>query len=111
MRLALALALLALGGGASAHVLEVDTEVSQGGLGRGSTELDARVALDGRPIRVAPDGRFIFGFGRDAKPEAALEVVFPDGERLHRGIHVAQRTYDVRRIDGLPEATINCRSP
>ncbi len=91
-------ALLVAHGAAS---LELSGAPIQGGLVIGKAEPGARVLLDGTSIRVAADGTFLLGFGRDASPEAAL-VVERDGTREARLLAVAQRTYDIQRIDGLP---------
>ncbi len=103
--LALAL-LLALTGGARAGTLQLDGAMEQGGLVRGRVDPGAKVSLDGATIRVAPDGRFIFGFGRDAAAKATLDVVFADGSRAHRDLTVVARHWDVRRINGLPKETV-----
>jgi len=93
---------LALANTASAATLSLDGPLEQGALIRGRTEPGARVVLDGRAIRVAPDGSFIFGFGRDAPATARLDVAFVDGRSEHRDLAVAVRQYDIQRIDGLP---------
>jgi murein DD-endopeptidase MepM/ murein hydrolase activator NlpD len=82
--------------------LSLEGAFTQGGLVRGKTEAGATVTLDGRAVRVAPDGSFVLGFGREAPAEATLDVAFPDGSREHRTLAVAARQYDVQRIDGLP---------
>ncbi len=85
-----------------ADTLVLDGAIEQGGLVHGRTEPGAKVTLDGRVLRVAPDGGFIFGFGRDAPASASLDVVFADGRGVHRALAVVQRRYDIQRIDGLP---------
>jgi murein DD-endopeptidase MepM/ murein hydrolase activator NlpD len=80
----------------------LDGAMEQGGLVRGKTESGAKVTLDGRPVRVAPDGSFVIGFGRDAAPKATLAFVHADGTREQRELAVAARQYDLQRIDGLP---------
>jgi murein DD-endopeptidase MepM/ murein hydrolase activator NlpD len=87
---------------ALAGTLELDGPLIQGSLIFGTTEAGAQVSLDGRPLRVSPSGRFLLGFGRDAKPEAKLEVVHPDGSRETRSLAIESRAYKVQRIDGLP---------
>ena len=89
-----------------AGTLSLEGSVEQGGLVRGKTDPGAAVTLDGRALRVAPDGSFIFGFGREAPSTAALDVAFPDGSREHRDLAVQARHYDVQRIDGLPEQQV-----
>jgi peptidase M23-like protein len=85
-----------------AETLTLSGALEQGGLVHGKTAPGAQVVLDGRPLRLAPDGSFIFGFGRDAPATARLDVVYPDGRQERRDLAVATRTYDVQRIDGLP---------
>jgi len=80
--------------------------VEQGGLVRGIVPAGAKVALDGKPIRVAADGHFIFGFGRDAPEHARLAVTYPDGHTAERALAVAKRNYDVQSIKGLPEEMV-----
>ena len=87
---------------AGAEDLRLDGDVVQGALVYGTTDPNARVLLDGRPVRVSPAGRFIIGFGRDAPEEARLDVVLPDGRSLERSLRVTQRSYKIQRIDGLP---------
>ena len=86
----------------AASALELEGPITQGGLIVGRAEPGARVALDGRAIRVAPDGRFLIGFGRDHSPRAGLTVTAPDGRVTRRTLAIAQRRYDIQRIEGLP---------
>lgn len=96
------LAALLIAAPSLAGTLLLEGAVEQGGLVHGRTDPGARVSLDGRALRVAADGSFIFGFGRDAPATAALDVVFADGTSAHRDLAVIQRQYDIQRIDGLP---------
>jgi murein DD-endopeptidase MepM/ murein hydrolase activator NlpD len=95
-------ALLLLIHPAVAGSVRLDGAMEQGGLVRGKTEPGAKVMLDGRPVRVAPDGGFVIGFGRDAAPTATLALVYGDGTREERELAIAARQYDIQRIDGLP---------
>ncbi len=85
-----------------AKTLQLDGPKKQGGLVQGRTEPGARVAVDGQAVRVSPDGRFLLGFGRDAKPVSRVAVTFPDGARVRRILSVAPRRYRTERVDGLP---------
>lgn len=78
----------------------------QGGLAGGRAPTGARVEIDGRPVRVAADGRFIVGFGRDHPAAAKLRVVRADGRVETRALAIEKRRYDVQRIDGLPPAQV-----
>ncbi len=95
-----------LAGNAIAGTVALDGTPEQGGLVRGVVDPGAQVSLDGKALRVAPDGYFIFGFGRDAPSAAALDIVFADGSRAHRDLAVISRQWDIRKVDGLPEETV-----
>ena len=88
--------------GARASELHLEGDLIQGGVVRGHVAQGSAVWLDGRELRVSPEGRFVFGFGRDARPRAELVVHHPDGHEDRRTLEVATRTYQVQRIDGLP---------
>jgi murein DD-endopeptidase MepM/ murein hydrolase activator NlpD len=90
----------------AAETLSLDGDFVQGGLVRGQTVPDAVVTLDGRTVNVDADGRFVFGFGRDADPRAELVVRFPSGESEVRRMDVANRDYSIERIDGLPSKMV-----
>ncbi len=76
-------------------------EMTQGGLIFAQSVPGATAKLDGEALRVTSDGRFIFGFGRDAAPKASLEVTTPDGKVETRALEIAQRDYKIQRIDGI----------
>ena len=95
-------AFLAVAAPTGAGTLELTGQATQGGILLGVSEPQAAVSLDGHPVEVAADGHFVFGFSRDAKPEALLVVRHPDGSREERVLAVAQRSYLVQRIDNLP---------
>lgn len=90
-----------------AGTLTLEGAVEQGGLVHGKTDPGAQVMFDGRAVRVAPDGGFVFGFGRDAPDHAALDITFADGSREQRDLAVEARHYDVQRINGLPEQQVS----
>ena len=105
-RLVFAISLAAFAASAHAASLTLDGPLEQGALVRGTVEPGARVSLDGHPIRVAPDGQFILGFGRDAPGEAALVVTDADGASERRVLTIEKRQYDVQHINGLPEEQV-----
>lgn len=103
----LAATLMASAGGiAAAEPLKLTGQPIQGGMMIGQAPPGSKVALDGRALRVAPDGRFIFGFARDQKPDATLVVTLPDGSRETRKLDVTKREYQIQRIDGLPPGQV-----
>ncbi len=85
-----------------AKEIRLEGNFVQGGLVFGTTQPDSLVSLDGRVLRLSPNGVFVFGFGRDAAPDAALQVIKPDGSQSVRKLAIARRDYDIQRIDGLP---------
>jgi len=86
-----------------AEEIRFEGNFTQGGLVRGGAPPGTAITLDGRHLRVSPEGYFAFGFDRDAPPEAVLVVSYPGGEQETRGLAVAPRDYRIQRIDGLPE--------
>ena len=89
----------------SAQALELEGSFTQGGLVTGRVAPDAKVYLDGKAVAVAPDGRFLFGFGREAEGTAELRAEGPDGT-VTRRLEIARRDYDIQRVDGLPERKV-----
>ncbi len=80
-------------------------ELAQGGLVIGHAPGCAAARLDGRRIAIDDEGRFVFGFGRDATRAHVLEVIC-DGRSVRRTLTVARRRFPVERIDGLPERSV-----
>lgn len=89
-----------------AHAVELSGQFMQGGLVVGQAQPGAKVTLDGEAVEVAANGAFVFGFARDAKLEATLVVIEADGKSETKTLSVAAQTYDVQRIDGLPERKV-----
>ena len=88
---------------AAALALELSGSIQQGGLVHGRTTPGAKVYLAEQALRVSPDGVFVFGFGRDAGPEANLVIELPNGQRHTHILNVRQRRYQEQAIDGLPQ--------
>ncbi len=102
----LAFVLLFVSAAAIGGELVLDGPLRQGGLIVGHGAPGLRATLDGRALRVDTEGRFVFGFGRDAAPSATLVVTHPDGAVEERQLAIAQRAYDVQRIDGLAKSLV-----
>jgi len=76
--------------------------LTQGGLAIGQAPPGARaVFLDGTPVPLAPDGRFLIGFGRDAKPAATVEALLPGNIRTRQTLKIAPRQWQIERIPQL----------
>ncbi len=83
-----------------------DRSLAQGGFVLGRAAPGTRLALDGRMVRVAADGAFAFGFGRDHGAGAALAITHPDNRREERRLAIARRQWQEQRINGLPPAQV-----
>ncbi|QXQ05113.1 M23 family metallopeptidase [Sphingosinicellaceae bacterium] len=57
------------------------------------------------PVRLAGDGRFVVGFGRDAPASAILTATLADGRAVTRTVDVEKRTYQVESIPSLHRPT------
>jgi hypothetical protein len=80
--------------------------LAQGSLAMGSAPPGSLVALDGRPLRVAADGRFVFGFGPDQTKASLVTVRYPDGGGDSRSFTPTVRQYEIQHVNGLPQKTV-----
>lgn len=79
---------------------------AQGGLVSGTVPAGTRsLALDGRDVPVAPDGRFMVGFSRDAPAQATLLALSASGRRTVRRLSVTRVTRQFRNLPTLPKGT------
>lgn len=81
-------------------------EFKQGGLVIGRTLPGTNVVFEGRQVQVSPQGVFVIGFGRNAKPTTSLELTSAKGETVRREYSVEQREYRIQKIDGLPPSKV-----
>ncbi|MDQ0838654.1 M23 family metallopeptidase [Sphingomonas faeni] len=78
--------------------------LSQGGLILGTAPAGTRtVTLNGKPITLSPDGRFIAGFDRDAGPQAMLAATLADGRTVTQPLTIAPRAWRIERLNTLPK--------
>lgn len=59
----------------------------------------ASVTLDGANVALAPDGRFVLAFDRDAPPRATLSARLRDGRAVDQQIAVAPGNWRIERIN------------
>lgn len=100
------LLVLNLGFATPAWALELYGNFKQGGLVIGHEDPGFEAFLDDIPLKVGPDGRFVFGFGRDAGPVVTLRIVYADGKVSEQTFNIEARVYEIERIDGLPPKTV-----
>ena len=74
-------------------------QLTQGGWARGIVPAGtAHLALNGRPVRIAPDGRFLIAFDRDAGPLSHLVAERADGTVEDFTVPVAARAWQIEHI-------------
>jgi murein DD-endopeptidase MepM/ murein hydrolase activator NlpD len=95
-----ALALWAIGSARASTALT--GPLTQGTLLRGRTAEGASVLVDGRKIRVSPNGNFTFGVAWDRKTPVNL-TIHTNGDVEKRALPIEVREYKVQRIDKLPD--------
>ncbi|WP_085808990.1 M23 family metallopeptidase [Sphingomonas sp. TZW2008] len=80
---------------------------SQGGLLLGTAPRGTiALALDGKPVAVAPDGRFVIAFDRDAASRATLFATLADRRVVTQEIAVAPRAWRIERLDRVAKVPV-----
>lgn len=59
------------------------------------------VFLDGEPLKMSPEGVFIFGYDRDDSGQNILKVVYNDGTTENLELVLNEREYQIQRINNL----------
>ncbi len=91
--------------------LAVSGKAMQGGFVIGRTSPRAEILVNDKPVGMATtDGLFVIGFDRDEAPKAKLGIKMPWGALDHT-FDIAPVTYDVQRIDGLPQDQVTPSDP
>ncbi len=81
--------------------------VSQGAMVIGTTHKAASVEHAGRTLRVSPNGRFVFGVGRDETGPLTVKIKQPGTGLIEHRIDVTPRDWPVEKVNGVPPATVN----
>lgn len=89
---------------ASAACLDWQGDMRQGGLVRARVAPGTEVTLAGEQLDVLEDGTVFAGFGRDAPATAELRV--SGAEACSETLQVAQRDYNIQRVEGVPQRTV-----
>ncbi len=80
--------------------------MEQGSLALGSAPPGSLAALDGRPLTITADGKFVFGFADDQTRAALVTVRYLEGGGDSRSFKPKPRQYEVQRVNGLPQNTV-----
>lgn len=89
----------------AAFALEITREWQQGAVIIGQVPVGVSVEYKQRKLQLTKDGKFVIGLGRDA-PAIAEIVATSNGKSETYQFDVKARTYDVQRVDGVPQATV-----
>ncbi len=81
--------------------LEIGGKPQQGGLLFGSVVQGDSVRYQGKKIQLTDSGRFIIGLDRDAPAQIELQVIALDGSAVTHEVAIAQREYQIQRIEGV----------
>lgn len=93
--------------GAQPSDLVINGQLTQGSLLRGQLPRGAEVTLDGIALAVNRQGKFVFGFERDAELTHILKWTLADGSEGEYAFSLSPREYNVQRIDGLAQDMVS----
>lgn len=88
------------------QAVDLGGSLTQGGMVWGQVAPGSEISLNGQPVKVGPEGHFVFGFGRDEGPTASLVILHRDGKREERTLNISAREFDIERVNGLPPKTV-----
>lgn len=95
----------------------LDRNPEQGGIARGQTPAGTtRLVVNGEAVEIAPDGRFVIGFGRDYASSVLITAFQPGGKSVSEQMTVAKRAWKVESLPTLkrfsqPDAEFEARRP
>ncbi len=79
-------------------------QLVQGGAATGTAPFGTTLlSLNGAPVEIAGDRRFMIAFDRDAAPSAVLVARLADGSEVRRTLVIAPRAWDISRLNTLPK--------
>jgi murein DD-endopeptidase MepM/ murein hydrolase activator NlpD len=82
-------------------------ELTQGGWLKGNVPAGTvALTLDGAPVEVASDGRFLVAFDRDAGPAATLVARRADGRTISSALAIAPRAWQIENVAVAPRPAI-----
>lgn len=79
-------------------------QLVQGGVATGTAPRGTTLlSLNGKPVELAGDRRFLIAFDRDAAPTAVLAARLASGAEVRQMLSIAPRAWDISRLDRLPK--------
>lgn len=89
----------------------------QGSISLGQAPAGAkRLVINGQDVPIAPDGRFVVGFGRDHDATAVIVAFLADGTNVTERLKVAKRAWNIENLKTVrrysqPDAEFQARRP
>ena len=87
------------------YATEFQGSFKQGSFILGKTHSNSKVFIDDKKVRVAKDGYFVFGIGRDRKNNVIIKIV-NNGKSKVIEKKVFKKKYKIQKIDGLPQKQV-----
>lgn len=94
----------------AADRVSFDGTFEQSALIRAQTEPKTKVLLNGEEVKVSPNGKFVFGFEREADLEQTLELIYPDGQKAIKHIKLRKKNYNIQKVNGIAKSIMNPNS-
>ncbi|WP_028835251.1 MULTISPECIES: M23 family metallopeptidase [unclassified Pseudoalteromonas] len=91
----------------SALAVELKGHLTQGGLVTGQLNNAKSVSLNDKPLKLSETGLFVFGFGRDAKPNHTLSWVDKSGKNHSQDLVITLRDYNIDKITGVAKKYVS----
>lgn len=92
---------------ASASDFNYRGKVEQGGLLFATVPAGSSVDIDGKAVRLSPNGDFLIGFTRDHPDTTTVEITYPDKSKEKIVFEVAKRKYDIQKIEGVAQKYVS----
>lgn len=89
----------------ASFALEMTGEWKQGAVLIGQVKPGTVVEYKQRKLQLTADGKFVIGLGRDAADTAVITTI-TKGKSQTYSFAVKARTYDIQRVEGVPQATV-----
>jgi murein DD-endopeptidase MepM/ murein hydrolase activator NlpD len=97
---------LCIGAAKADSPIELPGSIRQGEMVIGRVPPGSQVLIGERDVRVADDGWFVFGAGRDSTGVQRVEAILPGGRRSSVEVEIEGREWRIERVDGLPQSTV-----
>lgn len=93
-----------------AETLRWQGSLEQGALLMGEIPAGYRASYNQQSLQVTAEGQFLLGLGRDAASSIELTLTNPQGVETKTKFPVRKRHYNIQRIEGVPQKTVNPRA-